>query len=567
LPEWNGGRLRVTSRCDMPEESRVLGSIRFGRFDLLVETGELRKDGLKLKLSGQAIEVLLLLAANPGKLVSREELQQKLWPGASFGDPEHGLNAAVNRLRETLGDSAVEPRYIETVPGRGYRFIATLDSPQSQEQIDNVVPIRPPELVTPEPAAEIPKPRWWKRKAVMAVAACVIVAGLLYPWIAPRIEKQRRQNEFERMTVVPLTALPGIVWAPTFSPDGDQVAFGWWGGNPNERGQLYVKVLGNDKPLRITDYKSGLFKAAWSPDGKNIAVKRSGHDSGIFLTSPLGGPERKIASANCPCWWGNQLSWSPDGKQLAFMDHPADSPTDNTARLFVVSLDSQATVPVKTDCDIMETPAFSPRGDYLAWACADKMSAVSIHLQRRSDGSDIQLLQGLDGVGGLAWSPDGRRIVYSTGFSGGDLWEVTLDRSTHPEKLSFGNDATDIDVSAAGNRLVFTQNHKNTNIWRVDLSDPQAKAQKVVASSRRQTSPNYSPDGTRIAFQSDRTGKNEIWVSDSDGSNAIQLSSFGFATTGTPRWSPDGKSIAFDSRLGGESNIYLVDPVGGCPEN
>src|SRR5664279_5774363 len=113
----------------MPEESRVLGSIRFGRFDLLVETGELRKDGLKLKLSGQAIEVLLLLAANPGKLVTREELQQKLWPSASFGDPEHGLNAAVNRLREMLGDSAAEPKYIERVPGRGYRFIATLDSP------------------------------------------------------------------------------------------------------------------------------------------------------------------------------------------------------------------------------------------------------------------------------------------------------------------------------------------------------------------------------------------------------------------------------------------------------
>src|SRR5664279_5180221 len=80
-----------------------------------------------------------------------------------------------------------------------------------------------------------------------------------------------------------------------------------------------------------------------------------------------------------------------------------------------------------------------------------------------------------------------------------------------------------------------------------------------------QTSPNYSPDGTRIAFQSDRTGKNEIWVSDSDGSNALQLSSFGFATTGTPRWAFDGKLIAFDSRVGGESNIYLVDPVGGLP--
>src|SRR5215469_4887273 len=111
----------------MPEESVVLGSVRFGRFELSVETGELRKDGIRLKLSGQAIQVLAMLVANPGRMVNREELQQKLWPGASYGDPEHGLNAAVNKLRDTLGDSATEPKYIETVPGRGYRFIATVE--------------------------------------------------------------------------------------------------------------------------------------------------------------------------------------------------------------------------------------------------------------------------------------------------------------------------------------------------------------------------------------------------------------------------------------------------------
>jgi DNA-binding winged helix-turn-helix (wHTH) protein len=97
----------------------TLDSICFGRFELSAETGELRKDGVRLKLSGQAILVLTILAANPGNLVTREELQQRLWPGASFGDPEHGLSAAVNKLREALGDSATEPKYIETVPGRG----------------------------------------------------------------------------------------------------------------------------------------------------------------------------------------------------------------------------------------------------------------------------------------------------------------------------------------------------------------------------------------------------------------------------------------------------------------
>src|SRR5678815_3974194 len=103
-----------------------MGSMYFGPFELSTESSELRKHGQRLKLSGQAIDVLLLLVSNAGKLVTREELQRKLWPGDSFGDFEHGLNAAVNRLRETLGDSATEPTYIETIPRRGHPFIGEI---------------------------------------------------------------------------------------------------------------------------------------------------------------------------------------------------------------------------------------------------------------------------------------------------------------------------------------------------------------------------------------------------------------------------------------------------------
>src|SRR4051794_25286192 len=118
----------------MSEPRKTIGSMHFGPFDLSPELSELRKHGQRLKLSGQAIDVLLMLASNAGRLVTREELQRKLWPGDSFGDFEHGLNAAVNRLRETLGDSATDPTYIETVPRRGYRFIAPVDHvPNSTE--------------------------------------------------------------------------------------------------------------------------------------------------------------------------------------------------------------------------------------------------------------------------------------------------------------------------------------------------------------------------------------------------------------------------------------------------
>ena len=549
----------------MADSSKPVGSMCFGPYELSLESEELRKDGQRLKLSGQAIQVLVVLANNRGKLVTREELQQRLWPGATNGDFEHGLNAAVNRLRETLGDSATDPKYIETIPRRGYRFVAD----------------REPLVVTPQPepsreAPKPPKPQWWKRKTAIAAAVCVVIVGWVYPWTKPKMERLLRLYELQQVRVVPLTALPGNAWSPSFSPDGSQVAFLWDGGNL-AGADLYVKVIGSDKPLRLT-HDGVATRAAWSPDGRSIALWRNGPNTpancGLSLITPLGGPERRIAPAGCRIaispwisWssWSPGSSWSPDGKQLAFLDYPRNLPSAFSAVLYVLSLDSMEKALVKTDCDAVLAPAFSPIGDYLAWECADNLSSVSIHLQRLSDGSVTQLLHGVDGVGGLAWSRDGRRILFSTPDSGGDLWEVSLARPNHPEKLPFGHDVADIAVSPAGNRLAFMQTRSNANIWRVDLSEPSAPARKVVSSSRSQSAPTISPDGKQIAFESNRSGSNEVWVSDSDGSNAVQLSSFGIRMTGAPHWSPDGKLIAFDSRAGGDSNIYIVDPHGGVP--
>ena len=115
----------------MAEPGKVSVPIKFGPFEVSPDSGELRKNGTGLKLAGQAIQVLITLLEKPGRIVTREELQQNLWPGASFGDFEHGLNAAVNRLRDVLGDSATQPKFIETTPPArlslcgSSRFVAT----------------------------------------------------------------------------------------------------------------------------------------------------------------------------------------------------------------------------------------------------------------------------------------------------------------------------------------------------------------------------------------------------------------------------------------------------------
>jgi Tol biopolymer transport system component/DNA-binding winged helix-turn-helix (wHTH) protein len=541
----------MTDRAESP------GSIRFAPFELVLEPEELRRNGIRVKVSGQALQVLIVLASEPGRLVTREHLHKALWPTTSFGDFEHGLNAAVNRLREILGDSAVNPKYIETIPRQGYRFIAAAEV--EDEQVAAL-----PHIASTEPLRQPAKLPFRKWSIALAVAACILI-GLAYPPLKKRLEEASRLSEMQRLTAVPLTTLPGNVVSPAFSPDGSEVAFGWDGETNGAGYDLYVKVIGSENPLRITRHPSEKLSIAWSPDGRAIAISRVSkeEDSGIFLVPPTGGPERKIYSRSSTYWYGNELSWSSDGKYLAFTDHPEN--TYQSIMPYLLSMSTLKAMPVKTDCKDAALPSFAPRGELLAWVCLDKWGSESLRLLNLGDGSTTELLKGHDMIGGIAWSRGGDNILYSSPLIGGGLWEVVLAHPERAQRLPIGHDVSDVTVSSSGHRLVYLQSSTNTNIWQLDLQGSPAQAHKLIVSSAEQESASISPDGRRIAFESDRSGTLEIWVCDVDGSNVLQLTSFGVIATGTPRWSPDGGLIAFDSRLGGESNLYTVDPAGGVP--
>jgi Tol biopolymer transport system component/DNA-binding winged helix-turn-helix (wHTH) protein len=535
--------------------------IRFGAFELDRQTAELYKNGTKLKLQGQPIAVLALLLERPGELVTREEIRKHLWPEDTFVDFEHSLNTHIKKLRQVFDDDAETPRYIETLPRRGYRFVAQV---KAAPNASAVVEQTPSEASTESKAAPPPKSRRWKYSLAVLVAFALL-AGLLYRFAAPNVAQLIRLRQLQQLTVVPLTALPGNVASPTFSPDGSQIAFAWDGENNGAGYDLYVKAIGTEKPLRLTHHPAPGLSAAWSPDGRSIAISRASgkDDTGIYLLPPTGGPERKLISRSNVDDSGNEISWSPDGRYLAYRDQPDNPKSSLSIWLFLLRLDTLDRTPVKTGCDTVFTPSYSPRGDYLAWVCRDTQAIFSVNAQRLSDGRTFRVAQIEEDIQGMAWSEDGGRILFSSGS--GNLWEASLARPGNVQKLPFGYDALNITVSPAAHQLAYVQGVTNTNIWRLELQASPPKASKLIVSSRQQIAPSISPDGSKIAFQSDRTGPTEVWVCDADGSNPIQLSSFGIKVTGTPRWSPDGKWIAFDSRVGGEGNIYLVDPYGGPP--
>ena len=176
-------------------------TLAFGPFEYDPASGELSKHGYRVKLSSQPREILDALLERPGALVAREELRERLWPGAVAGDFEHGLNAAVNKLRQALGDSVDQPRYVETLPGRGYRFIAPM-----QGTVAPVREIPPMPVLHFEPKRE--SHRSWRTPAIGALALAS-VAGLAY-WLpgrspAPvRLKLSRARN--------PITFSKTVLW-------------------------------------------------------------------------------------------------------------------------------------------------------------------------------------------------------------------------------------------------------------------------------------------------------------------------------------------------------------------
>jgi Tol biopolymer transport system component/DNA-binding winged helix-turn-helix (wHTH) protein len=518
--------------------------IRFATFEADLDSGELRKEGVKLKFSGQPFQVLAMLLERPGDVVTREELQKRLWPD-TFVDVERNLNTAVNKIREVLGDSAETPRFVETLPRRGYRFIGELQAPIQ----------RPVPAVTAEPAGGPSHRRPWL-KIGAAVFAILIIA--LTAFIGYRHGRHQPQEQAV-LAAVPFTAMPGVAANPAFSPDGSRIAFSWTsrpGLNGLGQSDLYVKALGSETLLRLTQHPSTSLSAAWSPDGTQIAFYRSaGSDSGIYIVPALGGPEQKLRSTKE--LWYPAIGWSPDGKWIAFAD---GAPDVNHVRIYLLSPETLAIrpIPVNPACVEERLPAFSHNGTYLAYWCFRNDYQAALYSFSLPDGTPKPIAPFWEGLPtGLTWSADDTRLIYSRSknYSSEELLEVSAANGVAKQ---LGVKGAGPAVSPKGDKLAFGAISGSSNIWRRGLLHPEAPPVELVPSSRAQYDAQFSPDGKRIAFASHRSGIQAVWIGNEDGSNLVQISDPDHVS-GSPQWSPDGSRIAFDSNPGDRWEIYVAD--------
>jgi Tol biopolymer transport system component/DNA-binding winged helix-turn-helix (wHTH) protein len=583
------GTLSETLQTSEPSTA----SFRFGVFELFVRTGELRKNGVLVRLPPQPAQVLLLLVEHAGEVVTREEIQKLTWPADTVVDFEVGLNRCIRRIRSALLDDADAPRYVETVPRIGYRFIAPVDVRQPAVQ-STVLAEEKPERLEEEPdgpdtqatggsiepiapakaEAEDGRRKVLIKTALLVAGGIVILRGALWLWSISVSSPAIRTG----LEVVPLANDLGIANTPSFSPEGRQIAF-VWNGPKQDNFDIYVKMVGSQEVVRLTTNPEIDYSPAWSPDGRFIAFCRGTDQRGgaIWLISPLGGAERKLVDIHASAVPDNRaISWSPDGRWLAYSDSgTADGPEE----LFLVGVESgekrQLTFPSADGSDLF--PSFSPDGHTLAYTRDTGRGVSTIHLLPfQADGTVgkpvVLLWRGFEATycARPAWTTDGKQIVFASNRTGEHhLWVVNANQTAQPELLeSLGGNVKDAAISTGG-KLAFVRETFDPNIWKIDLGRLRKKEPaspvRVVASTLIESNPRVSPDGRKIAFESNGSGFMEIWTANRDGSEAIEITSMRNPVTGSPAWSNDGRHIAFDSRAEGAPRIYVIPAEGGTP--
>jgi Tol biopolymer transport system component/DNA-binding winged helix-turn-helix (wHTH) protein len=524
--------------------------VRFGVFEVDLRSGELRKQGVRVRLQEQPFKVLAALLEHPGEIVSREQLVQRLWPDGTFVDFDRGLNAAVTRLRQVLADSAESPRYIETVARRGYRLLVPV---QEVHQ-----PGAPP------PSAG--RPYSVKGKWSIALCAMLVLIGAVVSLALLRTPAETKLEQ--------ITRDPGLATEPALSPDGKLLAYASDRGGHNLN--LWVKQLnGNGNAVQLTHDAYDAHEPSFSPDGSRIVYRSEQEGGGIYAIPAIGGePALLVADGRNP-------RFAPDGKWIAYSNGRA------SGEIFVIPA-SGGGEPRRIGADL-------PPGGYPVWSpdsrqlliYASPRSGMSImdadwwmvtledgaarrtgsFANLRSQGLPLQVAT--DVPQASVWIDD--TVIFSA--SKGDsrsIWRVPFKRNGSvagkAERLTLDTSLDVTPTSIGQGSVVYASVKRSMAIWSLPM---QTNAAKVTGELHRLTdgemleaTPTISPNGRMLAYGSTVLNHEDIWLKDLQTGKEVAL-----ANTPVAEWHPqishDGSRIAYTVQDRAEHAIYVVPSTGG----
>jgi Tol biopolymer transport system component/DNA-binding winged helix-turn-helix (wHTH) protein len=539
----------------MPETGLHLRLLRFGNFEVDLRSGELRKAGAKLKLSGQPFQVLSILLERPGEVVTREELQSQLWPD-TFVDVDHNLNTAINKIREVLGDSAENPHFVETLPRRGYRFIAPVEGNRVAAPL------------APLAARHESGFRYWASRSAILVGAIGLLAAagiLIY-------KRMHASAPTAQRLLTRLTFDEGLQVGATWSPDSRFIAYS---SNRGGKFDIWVQQVSGGDPVQITKETGQNWQPDWSPDGKYIAYRSEAGDGGLFIVPALGGAgmKRKIAS------FGYYPRWSADSSQILFQT----TQFGWLNRLYVANLEGEPPREVLTQLATNShvtamSAAWHPDGKRIS-ALINSGPIPTFWTGPVAGGAPVkseippELLQQIEEVapdkskGGrvyehewvldfkFSWAPSGRAIYFERTFRGArNIWRMTVDpqtlRAISIERVTTGpGHDTEFSLSPDGKRLAFTDQSQHVRAWLFPFDATQGRVtgtgQPITSSGVEAWLHNLSPDGKRLAFSSARSGRWVLTESPLPDGPETPVVSDDSDLRDNAQWAPDSNRLAY----------------------
>ncbi len=516
-----------------PDVSRPR-NVRFAAFELDLATRELKKHGVKLRLAEQPFRILAALLARPGELVSRAELQEELWPGEAAGDFEQGLNRAVSKLRDTLNDRAASARLIETLPGRGYRFVGTIEAPA--------------EAPSSEPPATARRWRFvlWGLAAVALCGGLGVAISVLFRPPVPQAKWRKLTNDNY------------VKFAPALS-DGTRIYFA----AAYDGEQFLAQVpVGGGHPVRlsITPPAPSFVLHDLSPDSQELLIGAAPAFSRerllpLWSLRVADGAARRLGNAVAA-----SAAYAPSGEKLIAYA--------TRTELWVAQSDgAQARRLLELKDSFLDSVCWSPDGTLIRFSRHNLLSGHGVPWEVRVDGEGLRkVISNWKGESLTAegwWRKGGLALFGSQGAIWGrmEAWSP-LPVDDRLSRLSEDTLELDPQFRLRGGERFHTIG--TDRLGELQRFDERSGTWAPLLEGLSIESVDYSPDRQRMTYVT--YPQRALWVRQADGSRPIQLTSQPLNVS-FPQWSPDGKQIVFGARQGADQpvRLYLIEADGGSP--